>query len=138
MQVRLERVKIVLPPGIAPTSSTVTDENPIAGAGSELEASYRALPGIPFRIHAVASITEFEMNHYFEDIQQKGPFKRWHHRHEFASEARGGVNGTVIRDFIDYEVGFGVIGSAVQRWFIAPQMQRTFEHRQQVVMKLLR
>jgi len=31
-------------------------------------------------------------------VQDKGPFKSWHHRHEFISETRGSIDGTLVRD----------------------------------------
>jgi len=48
----------------------------------------------------------------FADIQTKGPFKGWHHRHEFALETRDGVGGALVRDRIECEVGFGALGAA--------------------------
>jgi len=140
MAVRIDREKTVPPVG-APTAtlnlSSSSGSNRLAGPGSEVEASYRAMPGLPFRIHSVAIITAFSMNRYFEDIQGHGPFKSWHHRHEFAAETRDGISGTVIRDIVDYEVGFGPLGSLANALFVSPQMKRTFAHRQNKVLQLL-
>jgi ligand-binding SRPBCC domain-containing protein len=36
----------------------------------------------------IARITEFERHRYSADVQDSGPFKNWHHRHEFAAEAK--------------------------------------------------
>ena len=137
MRVELISVKIVAPPGVAAVTATVADGEPFAGAGSELKACYRVLPLLPFRICSVALITEFVMNEYFADVQKQGPFKRWHHRHEFVAESRNGINGTVVRDRVEYEVGFAWLGSLVNQLFIAPQMRRTFAHRQAALEKLL-
>jgi ligand-binding SRPBCC domain-containing protein len=138
MHVRIEREKIVPPPAselsVLPPDADVSR---IAGAGSELEASYRAIPGMPMRIRSVAIITAFSLNHFFEDIQGKGPFKSWHHRHEFAAETRDGVLGTLIRDLVDYELAFGSLGTLADALFIAPQMNRTFVQRQKKVAQLL-
>jgi ligand-binding SRPBCC domain-containing protein len=110
---------------------------PIAGTGSELLASFRPIPSLPFRITSGARITAFAMNQYFEDIQTRGPFKSWHHRHEFRAETRNQVAGTVIRDVIDYEAGFGLLGDLAQGVLIGPQLQRTFQFRQRALEKLL-
>lgn len=134
MDVRLERVNIVPPAGLAVGASGASA---FCGTGSELEASYRAIPYLPLRIRSVAIITNFELNKCFEDVQGKGPFKSWHHRHEFAAEERNGVIGTVLRDIVQYEVGFGVLGALANALFIAPQMRRTFSHRQRALQKLL-
>ena len=137
MQVELLRVKIVAPPGIEADQATITDIAPFAGAGSELVASYRALPVLPFRITSTARITQFAMNRYFEDVQKQGPFRSWNHRHEFMTEERNGVNGTVIRDIVEYDIGFGWLGVLAQKLFVGPQMRRTFVHRQKMLAKLL-
>src|SRR4029077_19823278 len=81
-----------------------------AGVGSTIVTSFRVFPFLPLRAQWIARITEFEWNHYFADVQDKGPFKSWRHRHEFMAETRDGIRGTLVRDVIDYEVGFGVPG----------------------------
>ena len=67
-------------------------------------------------------ITEFEWNHHFADIQKKGPFKSFHHRHEVIEETRGQVKGTVVRDVIEYEVGFGWLGKLAQSFLSVAQL----------------
>ena len=114
-----------------------TDRAPLAGVGSEIVTSFRVLPFLPFRAQWIALITEFEWNHHFADVQEKGPFKSFHHRHELLAEIRNGLNGTVVRDVIDYEVGFGFLGELVQTFFISRQLQQTFAYRQRTVEKLL-
>lgn len=133
MQVHLERVQIIAPPEI----HTQVDGDLLAGVGSELEASYRTVPGLPFRIRSVARITYFAMNQRFEDIQAKGPFRSWRHCHEFQSEIRNGVSGTLVSDVIDFDAGFGLVGSVAQKFLILPQLKRTFGYRQKVLAELL-
>ena len=137
MRVELLDLRVVPPPGTEAVRATVADREPLAGAGSELAASYRVIPFLPFRAISGARITEFVANQYFEDIQTKGPFKAWHHRHEFQAERRNGTHGTIVRDVVDYDVGFGFLGMLAQRLFVGPQMRRTFEYRQQALEKLL-
>jgi len=108
-----------------------------AGVGSTIVTSFRVFPFPPVRAQWIARITEFEWNHYFADVQDKGPFKSWHHRHEFRAETRDGVAGTRVRDRIEYEVGFGSLGTIANAIFVRPQMQSTFAQRQQVLPKLL-
>jgi ligand-binding SRPBCC domain-containing protein len=134
----LIRVRLAPPPGIAPVQSTVTDQPPLAGAGSEIVTAFRIVPFLPFRARWIALITEFEWNHHFADIQKKGPFKRFHHRHEFAGEIRAGVSGTTVRDIIEYEIAFGFVGALAQRFFVGPQLQKAFEYRQEALAKLLK
>jgi len=108
----------------------------LAGVGSEIVTSFRILPPLLFRAQWIARITEFEWNSYFADIQTRGPFRSWHHRHEFEAEFRNGVNGTIVRDRIEYEVGFGPAGALAQKMFVRRQMARTFGHRHAVLENL--
>ncbi len=117
------------PPGIAAKDA--------AGAGSTIVTSFRVFPFLHLRAQWVARITEFEWNHHFADVQDKGPFKSWHHRHEFAAAERDGVGGTLVRDVIDYEVGFGWLGKIANALFVRRQMESTFAQRQQSLPKLL-
>ncbi len=109
-----------------------------AGVGSTIVTSFRLIPFLPFRAQWTARITEFQWNHHFADVQDKGPFKQWHHRHELISEQRQSVSGTLVRDIIDYEVGFGWLGALAEALFVRRQMQRTFAERQQILPDLLR
>jgi ligand-binding SRPBCC domain-containing protein len=108
-----------------------------AGIGTVMTTSFRMFPLLPLRAQWIARITEFEWNHHFADVQDKGPFKRWHHRHEFLAEARDGVGGTLVRDVIEYEVGFGPLGALANSLFIARQMRGTFAVRQRILPQLL-
>jgi ligand-binding SRPBCC domain-containing protein len=92
---------------------------------------------LPVRAQWIARITEFEWHHYFADVQDKGPFKSWHHRHEFRAEPRTGAAGTLVRDVIEHEVGFGFLGAFGNAIFVRRQMQGTFAQRQQVLLRLL-
>jgi ligand-binding SRPBCC domain-containing protein len=47
------------------------------------------------------------------------------------------VTGTVVRDEIDYDPGFGWLGSVAKKLFIGRQLRRTFEYRQKALTKLL-
>jgi ligand-binding SRPBCC domain-containing protein len=133
----LLRVDLVPPPGAAEELATITDHPPLAGAGSELVTAFRVLPFLPLRAQWVALITEFEWNHHFSDVQKKGPFKRFHHRHEFAAEIRNRVEGTAVRDVIAYEIGFGFLGALAQRFFVARQFRNIFAYRQKALEGLL-
>jgi len=126
------RLKLVPAGGMGKSTSET-----LAGVGSEIVTSFRLLPFLPFRARWTALITEFQWDHHFADIQKEGPFKSFHHRHEFAAETRGGTNGTIVKDVIDYEVGFGFPGELAGRSFVLRQLRSTFAYRQQALAKLL-
>ena len=132
---RLDGLRIVPPPELqsAPTS----DVAKLAGAGSEIGTSFRVFPYLPFRARWVARITEFEWYHHFADIQVKGPFRSWHHRHEMMAETRDGVEGTLVRDRIGYELPLGRL-SEIASGVLSSQMAGTFRYRQEILPKLLR
>jgi ligand-binding SRPBCC domain-containing protein len=109
----------------------------LAGVGSLIVTSFRIIPFLRLRASWTARIVEFEWNHHFADIQQEGPFKSFHHRHEFVSENRSGVQGTIVRDAIEYDVGYGWIGSRIGQFFVAGMLRRTFAHRQKALPGLL-
>ena len=117
------------PPGVAGDKA--------AGAGSMIVTSFRVSPFLPIRAQWIARITDFEWNHYFADVQEKGPLKSWHHRHEFRAETRAEVHGALVRDVIDYEIGFGVLGAIANALFVRRQMEQTFRERQHTLPKLL-
>ncbi len=102
-----------------------------AGIGTEIRICVRLLPLLPIRTRWVARIVEFEPNRRFVDVQVKGPFRRWKHLHEFESTARDGQRGTLVRDDLEFEVGFGLLGDLAARWLVAGKVQRTFTTRQQ-------
>ncbi|HMH06621.1 MAG TPA: SRPBCC family protein [Terriglobales bacterium] len=133
----LVRLTLVPPPGVPMEQATITDQDPLAGAGSEIVTLFRVFPFLPLRAEWIALITEFEWNHHFADVQKKGPFKSFHHRHELLAETRNGVNGTVVCDQIDYEVGFGLLGRLAQKFLISSQLRRTFDYRHLTLEKLL-
>jgi ligand-binding SRPBCC domain-containing protein len=122
---------------LAPPAPPGTASDKASGVGSTIVTSFRVFPLLPVRAQWIARITEFQWNDYFADVQDKGPFKSWHHRHEFRRETREGVAGTLVRDVIDYEVGFGFLGTMTNALFVRRQMQNTFAQRQQTLPELL-
>ena len=122
-------LKWIPPPGSS-------DKHALAGTGSEITISIRLFPFLPLRGTWVARIVEFEHNSYFADIQVKGPFKSWHHRHEFAPEERNGRAGTVVRDVVDYEIGYGILGILARR-FVAKHIAHAVRERQRRTEELL-
>lgn len=113
------------------------DAGQLAGAGSEIVVSFRLFPHLAFRMKWVSRLVEFEIDQYFVDVQARGPFKFWRHRHEFLPADRDGLLGTTIRDIVEYEVGFGPAGDLADRTFVWPQLRRTFEFRKQAAEHLL-
>lgn len=94
--------------------------------GERIEYRIRPL-GMPQRW--VSEITEYDPPRRFVDEQRRGPYRRWHHTHEF-SEVPG---GTLIVDRVEYELPFGALGRIVHRAVVARQLRAIFDHRERVI-----
>ncbi len=129
---RIDALRLVPPRDSAPG----TMQN-LAGEGSEIVTSFRVVPFLGVRAKWMARITEFQWNHHFADVQVKGPFRVWRHRHELQAETRDGIAGTTVSDKIECELGCGVIGATALKFILARQIASTFRYRQRVLPQLL-
>jgi len=136
LQAKVDGFQLVAPPPPPSRDLNAIEVHHVADAGSIIDTSLRPISWLSWRRKWTAAITEFEWNHHFADVQQKGPFKRWHHRHEFLEDNRNGFNGTLVRDVIEYEVGFGPLGALANSLFIRRRISQTFAHRQEILPKL--
>jgi ligand-binding SRPBCC domain-containing protein len=134
LRVRIEWAALVVP---AAGEAWHLERDKAAGAGSEFVFSFRPLPLLPIRMKWRARIEEFELDSHFHDTQVSGPMRRWSHRHEFQAESRNDMEGTLIRDRIEFEIGYGRAGKAVERYFVLPALQKSFAHRQSQVERAL-
>lgn len=82
----------------------------------------------PFRLRWVARHTEYVRNRLFADIQEKGPFRRWSHRHEFAAEGQAAR----LTDRVEFSLPGGwlvdLFGAAIARH----ELRRLFAYRHAV------
>lgn len=101
----------------------------MAGLGTEIVFKFRVVPYPPIHEKWVALITGFSLNEYFRDIQKQRPFHRWQHTHSFEAKTTGGREGTLIRDVVEYGVGFGVIGRMLETLVF----QRTLKYREKAL-----
>jgi hypothetical protein len=81
-----------------------------------------------FKVRWVAEHTVYEPPHFFEDIQIKGPFKSWRHRHIVKPDPEGAI----LRDEIEYDPPLGVLGRLVAPTIIERRLQKLFNHRHDV------
>jgi ligand-binding SRPBCC domain-containing protein len=108
-----------------------------AGQGTRMTISFKPFPFSPFRVPWDAEITEFQWNEYFCDVQHRGPFAFWRHCHRLKSEARDGVEGTRLRDHVEYELPLGALGDMANAAFVKWQMGAIFRYRQKRTAELL-
>ena len=80
--------------------------------------------GLPLRWRAY--IREFDPPYRFVDVQVRGPWARWEHRHRFLDE--GG--GTWVEDRVTYRLPLGPVGGAMHRALVQGQLRRAWAFRQ--------
>ena len=110
----------------------ITTPQPIAMRAGTIIDYKMKLFGLPVRWRTL--IKEFEAPTHFVDIQTKGPYRLWHHRHEFKAVP----GGTEMRDQVDYELPFGPLGSLVRALFVRRTLEKIFDHRSAVIQDVFR
>jgi ligand-binding SRPBCC domain-containing protein len=82
----------------------------------------------PITARWVAEHTVYDPPHVFEDVQIKGPFRSWRHRHIVAPNA----DGAMLRDEIDYEPPLGFLGRALAPLLVQKRLEKLFAYRHEV------
>jgi ligand-binding SRPBCC domain-containing protein len=99
-------------------------------AGAVLDFRLRWL-GLPLRWRAY--IREWDPPYRFVDVQVRGPWARWEHRHRFLEE--GG--GTWIEDRVTYRLPFGPLGRLAHGLVVRRRLRALWAYRQQRLGALL-
>ena len=78
-----------------------------------------------FKSHWKVRLAEFEEYSIIGDLQEKGPFKYWYHRHCFEEE-----NGfTKMTDKLEYDLPMGILGRIAHLLFVRKMIEKQFEFR---------
>lgn len=72
--------------------------------------------------------TAYDPPRMFEDVQDKGPFKVWRHRHVVEPHEKGAL----LRDEVEYETPLGVLGRLAAPLLVEPRLRRLFEYRHRI------
>lgn len=89
----------------------------------------------PFWRYWIAEHTEYFPPFLFADIQRRGPFAYWHHRHRFEPTAQG---TTLMTDEVEYALPLGWLGEWVAGRAVRAKLQRMFDYRHRVVAEKMR
>jgi ligand-binding SRPBCC domain-containing protein len=100
------------------------------GLGTIIEYRLR-LHRIPLRW--ISRIERWEPGRAFEDVQVKGPYRVWRHRHEF----RTAGGGTLVQDHVRYALPLGPLGELAHSMFVERDLARIFAFRHAEVARLL-
>ena len=104
----------------------VTPEPIEMRAGALIEYKLR-IHGVPTRW--VTEITRWNPPYDFADVQLRGPYSLWDHRHRFLEEN----GGTRVIDDVTYELPLGPIGDIVHGLFVRRDVEEIFRYRGQVI-----
>ena len=86
------------------------------------------LHGLP--IAWLTEIADWTPGVRFVDVQLSGPYRLWHHTHEFAPD---GAGGTVMRDTVRYALPFWPLGEVAHAVLVRRDLAAIFDHRHRVV-----
>lgn len=89
------------------------------------------LHGLPMRWRT--RIDRWIPGREFVDVQLRGPYARWEHRHSFTDD---GAGGTIIADEVRYALPFAPLGE-LGHPVVRMQLRRIFSHRTARVRALL-
>jgi ligand-binding SRPBCC domain-containing protein len=79
--------------------------------------------GLP--VHWTTAIAAWKPPYEFVDVQLRGPYVLWHHRHTFTAE--GG--STRMLDEVNYALPFGPLGRAAHYLFVRRDLEQIFDYR---------
>ena len=86
------------------------------------------------KIHGVpakwtSQIINWQPMNEFADVQLKGPYAKWYHRHLFRPLA----GGVLLEDKVVYRLPFSRIGGNLLHWFILMDIKTIFSYRTKII-----
>jgi len=99
-------------------------------AGAVLDVRLSWL-GAPLRWRTY--VREYDPPYRFVDVQVRGPWARWEHRHQFLEDD----GGTWMEDRVTYRLPLGPIGRLLHAVAVRRQIEATWAYRQARIVELL-
>jgi ligand-binding SRPBCC domain-containing protein len=125
---RPENLVRITPPNLGFEVTSALPERMYAG----MIVTYRVQPFGGLRVTWVTEITQVREPEFFVDEQRSGPYRLWHHQHQFRV-IDGGVEMT---DLVHYQMPFGRLGDLLAGGVVARRVAAIFAYRQQVLAQL--
>lgn len=107
-------------------TSKYSDQKMFAG----MIISYIVKPILNFPMNWVTEITHVKEKEYFIDEQRFGPYKLWHHLHQFNVI---GENEILMIDLVNYALPFGFVGKIMNKLFIRKRIEEIFNYRKKIL-----
>ena len=102
---------------------TVVEAPATLAVGAVLDLRLRWL-GLPLRWRAY--IREYDPPFRFVDVQVRGPYARWEHRHRFLEEDDG---DTMMEDRVTYRLPLGPLGRLAHQLGVGRQLRAVWDYR---------
>ena len=107
----------------------VTTPQPIEMTPGALIDYRLRLRGVPLRWRTTIAV--WDPPRRFVDVQLSGPYRMWHHTHDFEPTADG---GTLMTDMVRYALPFGPLGEIAHRLLVRRDLERIFDFRREAVL----
>ncbi|GGG58694.1 SRPBCC family protein [Epilithonimonas arachidiradicis] len=120
---------MIAPPEMDFTVITKLDDKRIF-EGMQVDYRLKPLFGIPLKWKS--EVRSVDDKRCFVDYQLEGPYKMWHHYHEFVSN-EGGV---LMKDLLKYEMKYGLFGRVINRLIVRDKLEYIFDNRRNIVEQL--
>src|SRR5688572_29323326 len=99
-----------------------------AGATLDYRLSWLVVP-LTWR----AFIREYDPPYRFVDVQVRGPYAKWEHRHRFLEED----GGTWVEDRVSYRMPLGPLGAAAHALLVRRQLHALWDYRRRRLEELV-
>ncbi|MGI8440407.1 MAG: SRPBCC family protein [Thermoleophilaceae bacterium] len=109
----------------------VVTPRPIAMRPGTLIEYRLRLHGLP--LHWRTQVAVWDPPRRFVDVQLRGPYRLWHHTHEFEPEG----DGTRMTDVVRYGLPLGPLGEIAQATLVGRDVEAIFDHRARAIPALL-
>lgn len=127
---KAENLQKITPPLL---NFKILTPTPIAmGPGTLIEYQLK-VRGLPMRW--LTRIDSWQPPFSFSDVQLKGPYKLWHHTHEFEALSE---NRTFMRDKIRYEVPLGPLGLIANLLIVRKDIENIFLFRKSEIDRIFK
>jgi uncharacterized protein len=96
-------------------------------AGDRIDYRIR-IAGVPLPWRTL--ISEWDPPRSFTDEQERGPYRRWVHRHTFQPMDDGRV---LVTDRVDYDLPLGALGRVAGGFWVRRQLRKIFDYRSDII-----
>lgn len=93
---------------------------------------YTVKPLLGVKVKWLTEIRSVNNKKEFVDVQLKGPYKIWHHRHLF--KVKG--NGVEMIDIVHYKLPFGLFGRILEKFIVKKKVEEIFDFREHIIKEI--